>query len=363
VRVAVSGVGVVGGFGCGISALEASLASGETAPGSKPVHTGGGEVQLPVFLASTAPLDRFLPAKSLRRIDHFSRLALLGAYLALEDAGALEGPRDRMGVVVGTGYGPGRAYDFLDSVLDDGDVGASPTDFSNSVFNAAAAFVAMFLGIKGPDHTVSQFGMSYPSALLTAVGWLEGGRVDRVLVGGVDQYTAVLGYTWAKFFGVPEPTAMATLDLNRQSAIPGEGATFLLLSREGVGGSPHCYIDGVGQGRMEGGTLALPAESLVVLGAEGHTRCASLYPRLLQPGTEVTAYASHYGSLPVGFGFDLAAACACLRTGRAIPPKRAEGDFGGLRVLREECPLGDRPVSCVRLAERGRYGTATLTRA
>ena len=42
---------------------------------------------MPAFLADTARLDDFLNKKALRRVDHFSKMALLGSYLALQDAG------------------------------------------------------------------------------------------------------------------------------------------------------------------------------------------------------------------------------------------------------------------------------------
>jgi 3-oxoacyl-[acyl-carrier-protein] synthase II len=192
---AIQGVGAVGAFGSGIQALRQALCAGKVPLGTLQVATAGGSLELPAYRADTEPLEEFVSKRALRRIDHFSRLALLGGYLALQDAGRLEADRSRLGVVIATGYGAMQTtFAFLDSFIDGGDACSSPTHFSNSVHNAAAANLSILLGATGPSLTVSQFELSVHSALLTARQWLAEGRVDAVLLGGVDELGAVLGY-------------------------------------------------------------------------------------------------------------------------------------------------------------------------
>ena len=164
-------------------------------------------------------LSEFVPKKKLRRVDHFSRMALLAAGRALKDAGiALKnvnenptrtGPeesstgsnsdsasdRPEMGLIVASGFGALKTtFDFLDSYLDKGDSLASPTHFSNSLHNAAAAHIAICYGCKGPNLTVSQFDLSFISALITAGVWLKNKDVSSVLIGTSDAFCDVLGY-------------------------------------------------------------------------------------------------------------------------------------------------------------------------
>ena len=123
-------------------------------------------------------LEEFLPARTLRRIDHFSRLGLLGSHLALADAELPEAERSRLGIIIASGYGAtGMTYAFLKSFITDGDICASPTYFADSVHNSAAAHISIQLGATGPNLTVSDFHLSVPSALATARLWLAEERV------------------------------------------------------------------------------------------------------------------------------------------------------------------------------------------
>lgn len=354
-RLAIQGIGVVGGFGCGVHDLQARLADGATAPGELVVTVAGQERIIAAYLAETASLERFVSKRNTRRIDHFSRMALLGAYLALEDASALEAPRDKMGVVIASGYGPSRTtFSFLDSVLDSGDALASPTHFSNSVHNAAAAHVAIQLQASGPSLTVSQFEMSVASALLTAKQWLDTGRVDSVLFGAVDEVCAVLGYCWESYFpgsgGPIEPFAF-----DRQSAVLGEGAAFFLLTREKE--ARYGRISKVDQGRVRKGLFG----GSWLLNADGHRACSASYPDLLTGPAKVAAYSPYFGSLPVGQAFDLAVAALAVRDGH-LPGKAGLEELPG-EWRPAEGSLLDGPITCLKCDGEGYFGLIEVERS
>lgn len=320
----ISGVGVVGGFGVGMGALRQALEHGPPALARASASSAPDGETIAAYLADVSRLADFAPKRSLRRLDHYSRLALLGAYLALEDAGVKSAdevcPVDRLAVITASGYGASATtFAFLDSVLDDGDRFASPTHFSHSVHNAAAANVAIRMGITGPNLTVSQFALSTCSALLTAQQWLSSGRVDAVLFGGVDQYCDVLGYCWRRFFNAPGD-APAPFEFDRQSAVPGEGAAFFLLTpgtlqdtaayaviREVLLDAP-AQVFQAPQARAQ-----TPAPRRLLLGLDGHTSCAAHYEPWLKNHPDAEAYAAYYGSLPTAQGLDLAIAADLVR--------------------------------------------------
>ncbi|BDU71444.1 beta-ketoacyl synthase chain length factor [Mesoterricola silvestris] len=220
--VRVLGIGAVGGFGCGAENL--GLAPGE--PGTLTLPWGEGTRGIPAFRADTTPLERFVERKALRRVDHFSRMALLGAHLALEDAGRTP---EGLALVVASGFGPtGTTFSLIDSMMRDGDACTSPIHFAGSLHNTPAAHIGIFLGITGPCLTLSRFEGLVPSALTAARLLLAEGRAERVLVGVVDEFSELMGYLWAR--GESRPVA-------------GEGAAFLLLSAREEDGPGACALE------------------------------------------------------------------------------------------------------------------------
>ena len=155
-RTAIRGIGIVGGFGGGLDTLHRALITGEGAPKTTRVKANGQEMHMPVFLCDPTPLENFIPKRALRRVDHYSCMAVLASYLSLEDAGMLQNNHQKTAVVIATGYGATRTtFSFLDSILAGGDTCASPTMFSNSVHNSAAAHVSILLKANGPNLTDS----------------------------------------------------------------------------------------------------------------------------------------------------------------------------------------------------------------
>jgi 3-oxoacyl-[acyl-carrier-protein] synthase II len=364
-KLVIQGIGVLGGFGCGIEALRTSLIDQTCRVQSVSIKTAQGPREMPVFLADTVKLDDFLNKKALRRVDHFSKMALLGSFLALEDAGQLEGDRQRMGMIVATGYGACQTtFAFLDSFFDSGDQLSSPTHFSNSVHNAAAANISMVLDITGPCLTVSQFGMSVPSALLTAGIWLEEGRVDSVLFGGVDEYSELLGYCWHRFFGdtVGSAQDVKPMAFNLQSAIPGEGAAFLLLTRAVEGSqSPYGFIGDVDMRRYGRGPLGVAEETLYFIGADGHKQCGSFYKRLLPEQASTACYTPLYGSLPVGPAFDLAIAALSIKNKKVFPSPNGSSEALEMRIIGEETDFGWEKICCLKIGGEGEWGRISLS--
>ena len=187
--------------------------------GSAPRKGRGVEV----LKVDTSGVDRFVPKKKLRRVDHYSRMALLAAGRTLECVNPSLTPKGKTGLIVATGYGAlNSTFSFLDSYIEKGDKLSAPTHFSGSVHNAAAAHISICYGITGPCITVSQFDLSFASALMTADTWLETGKADTVLVGAVDEWCEVAGYCMEK---------MAKFS-NHPLCSFGEGAAFFLLTRQ-----------------------------------------------------------------------------------------------------------------------------------
>ena len=224
---AINGIGPVGAFGAGVENFRAALSGKvKVTPDITRVETRDGSFELPVFRASTSSLADFVARRKLRRLDNFSRLALLGAALACADS-EIEIIGSRTGLIVASAHGATTTtFAFLDSVIDDGDALSSPTLFSNSVHNAAASHIAEHFQITGPNLSLTQGADSLKIALTTAAQWLAIGRIDTVLCGAVDCYCDVLGYSW-QICRNSCKNKIETLSYG-----PGEGSLFLHLSRK-----------------------------------------------------------------------------------------------------------------------------------
>jgi len=362
-RIVLEGIGGVGGFGGGIADLSRALDEGIGRPGSLTVPTGSGPIVFPAFRADTSLLKEFVSVRTLRRIDQYSRLALLGSYLALADAGLADTGQERLGVIIASGYGAtGVTYAFLKSFIDDGDICASPTHFANSVHNSAAANLSILLNARGPGLTVSQFDLSVPSALASARQWLLEGRVDRVLFGAVEELSELIGYAWYRQRGAPQSGSMTPLRTERETAIPAEGAAFLLFTRAEEARKGYCTLDAATTGSHADAGFPLPGAGLLVLGADGRRETGRRYAALAE-NARISCYTPLYGCMAAGPAFDLAAAALILKGGRIFPsPGGADCDFPATIPAGGE-PFDGAQISCLTLSGMDdAYGLSTLGR-
>jgi hypothetical protein len=76
--------------------------------------------------------------------------------------------------------------ELLDSMHERGPDLASPALFQNSVHNAAASYISMGMGIKGPCTTVSQGWLSGECAIAQAASYMNAGICRNVLIVGAE---------------------------------------------------------------------------------------------------------------------------------------------------------------------------------
>lgn len=311
---AILGIGTVSALGCGVASLaEALRRNAQPAIQTHAIQTARGLVNVPVFTATPEGLDRFMPKRSLRRLDKFVRLALLASFLAVEDSGLELPDRARVGVVFGTGYGPlGTTFEFQDTIINDGDKCASPTAFAGSVHNAPASQTAIALGLEGPCQTLTTFGHTAEGVLQTAEAWLREGLADLVLAGLGDEFHPVGAY------------AATHMDFEQCSWRPGEMFSAFLLGRPGEREEKYGNIaaihalDGADAGHAAADIIA--RHDAVILSASSR-RAGRLDADLLPSDRTAVDYSSFYGCSPTALGMDLAAAALALQDG--APPLSA----------------------------------------
>lgn len=314
-KAVVRGIGAVGGFGCGVRELRKALSGTRPAGSRVDIDAPGGVVRVPGLLADTGPLSDFVPLRALRRMDHHTRTAVLAGFLALQDADMLSKQgRGRMGIVVATGFGATcNNFDFQKLSHDDSDFIGSPMVFINSVHNAAAAYIAMALKENGPNHTVSQYDMSFTSALITAILWLRENRVDTVLVGGLDDFSHAGAFDLhGRNLELKNRGSGPSRD-GSQDLMVGEGACFLVLS--GHPGEPdgYGYIDGLHLGKRLPGPDGLPHAQAYIAPRDCIEKNRDLINDMIPSNTRLGSCTHIVGLMPVGEAFDLAVSALCLK--------------------------------------------------
>jgi 3-oxoacyl-[acyl-carrier-protein] synthase II len=147
------------------------------------------------------PLDAgaHLSPKERRRMDRLGIFSVIGARLALDDAGLVldESTRERVGVIFGTGVGPMESMERFSALLfEEGPRGANPAVFPNTVYNAASGQVAMHLGAVGPTSTLTAGHAAGSSSLVYASDLLRDDMADGILAVAADTLTdtVIAGY-------------------------------------------------------------------------------------------------------------------------------------------------------------------------
>jgi 3-oxoacyl-[acyl-carrier-protein] synthase II len=134
----------------------------------------------------------FLSPKERKRVDRLGLFAVIGARLALADAGIEldDSNRTRVGTIVGTGLGPMESMEgFGAPVVTDGPAAANPAVFPNMVYNAAGGQVAMKIGALGSASTVTAGHAAGASAVCYGAALAGEDHADAVICIGADSLT------------------------------------------------------------------------------------------------------------------------------------------------------------------------------
>jgi 3-oxoacyl-[acyl-carrier-protein] synthase II len=236
-RVAISGIGVVSPLGNSTAEVYAQARAG---------RSGIRRLEMPFSnrlnapLAATALLDEaaFEPARA-RMLDRFSQFALYAAnqaVLASHDAlRRLDG--DRAGVFVGTGMGGTTTMDDgYRTLYAEASDRIRPFTILLGMHNAAAAWIGIEHGLRGPNMTYSTACSSSAVAIGEAWQRVACGQIEVAIAGGAE---APLSCGSLKAWEALH--TLATLDAdepgascrpfskNRTGMVLGEGAAMLVL--------------------------------------------------------------------------------------------------------------------------------------
>jgi 3-oxoacyl-(acyl-carrier-protein) synthase len=234
----VTGVGVVGSFGCGVAALAEALRT--SSPVVSDVDRAAGyhlpESARRAALMGGMDLGTWVPPAMGRRMSPPSKFAVAAARMAVSEAG--DGGEGLTEVVLATAFGPASFTErLLRGILAEGPETASPFLFTECVANAPAAQVAIACRAKGPNITVTQREAGPLLALGRAAADVATGSVARALAGAVDESPPLVHALLDRYGALSRPCAdggeaARPFDRRRSGFLMGEGATVVVVEEE-----------------------------------------------------------------------------------------------------------------------------------
>jgi 3-oxoacyl-[acyl-carrier-protein] synthase II len=236
-RVVVTGLGPVTPIGVGAQAfLEAQH---QACNGIGPI-TRFDASDLTVQIAGEVDVDmgEYIDRKEAKRIDRFVQLALVGAALAIRDAGLSdeELAGEQTGTCIGSGIGGLETWEQESrSRFDRNPMRMSPFFIPKLIANMASGHVAMRYGLLGPSSTVVTACATGAGAIGDAFRVIQRGEADLMLTGGAEACVTPMGiggFAVMKALSTrndsPE-TASRPFTASRDGFVAGEGAGIVVL--------------------------------------------------------------------------------------------------------------------------------------
>jgi 3-oxoacyl-[acyl-carrier-protein] synthase II len=278
-RVVVTGVGPVTPIGVGAQAFLEAQHQGKS--GIRKI-TRFDASELSVQIAGEVDVDvsAYIDRKEARRVDRFVHLAMIGAALALEDAGLSEDDvaGERSGTCIGSGIGGLETWENQSLArYERGLMRMSPFFIPMLIANMASGHVAMRYGLLGPSSTVVTACSTGSGAIGDAFRIIQRGEADIMFTGGSEACVTPMGiggFAVMKALSTRNDspkTASRPFTASRDGFVAGEGAGILILEeyehakRRGA----RIYAEVVGYGTSaDAYHITAPAP-----GGEGAVRC------------------------------------------------------------------------------------------
>ncbi|MBX3420447.1 MAG: hypothetical protein KF752_02710 [Pirellulaceae bacterium] len=369
--IVITGVGCVTPLGIGRPALEQQLLQGVS--GTRAIFNcpSGHRVYYGAAIDNFDGKDYVTPRKALKLMGREVQLAYSAAHLAWEDARLTETALEpeRVGVVFGSEMLPGDISEVaaaIDACKTDGQFDARRwgSEFSKHIFplwmlrylpNMPPCHVAIAIDARGPNNTIALEEVSGLLALGEAIGIMQRGDADLMVVGGLGERISPtrLAYRLPDVYceqsgAVDDNYHSRAFDARRAGIVPSEAAVVVVLERRrhAVARKAHIYahvrsvVSRFGRPVIErrGSKLGIElavshalqaadisADDLACVSAQGFSQqqldqTEAQAVATVLPGTPVTALSSYFGTAGAASGLlQLTAAMLATGAGHVLP--------------------------------------------
>jgi len=237
-RVVVTGIGCISPVGFSVADLWEACCTGRSG-----IDTITQFDPSPFTTRIAAEVKGFDPtkwfdAKTVRRCDRYTQLAVAAALMALESANLqiTEDNQDEVGVLIGSGIGGMKTWEDQHKVmLERGPSRVSPFFVPMMIVNMASGMVSIITGARGPNSTVATACATATHALGDSFEIIRRGAAKAMIAGGSEAAItplALAGFASARAISRrnDEPQrACRPFDQERDGFVMGEGATVMIL--------------------------------------------------------------------------------------------------------------------------------------
>ena len=155
---------------------------------SEDVEKDTGDFSFPVIKLSDVDYNEMIGGRGLRYLTDSTKMALITAGKAKENAGIDEISSERSGIVVATNFSSiSTIVDFDNETLTAGPRAVGAMQSPNLVLNATAAKLGIHFDITGFNTTVSSGRVGTYDAIDYACNMISNGETDMVMVTGVEE--------------------------------------------------------------------------------------------------------------------------------------------------------------------------------
>jgi 3-oxoacyl-[acyl-carrier-protein] synthase II len=301
-RVVVTGLGPVTPIGVG---AEAFMRAQHRAENGIRTITRFDTTDFTVRIAGEVDVDveAYIERKEARRLDRYVHFALIGAALALADAGLSEEEvrGERAGTSIGSGIGGLATWETTSQVrFERGAMRMSPFFIPMLIANMASGHVAMRYGLTGPSNTIVTACATGSGSIIDAFRTIQRGEADVMLTGGSEACVTTMGIGGFAVMRAlstrnEEPeTASRPFTASRDGFVAGEGAGILVLEEydHAVARGARIYAE------IAGGATSADAHHVTAPapGGAGAVRCIRWALRDAQVDASAVGYVNAHGT-------------------------------------------------------------------
>lgn len=284
-RVVVTGIGVVSCFGMDVDKYYECLLAGKS--GVRPIDQFDCSEYPTRFAASVSDFDPegYIDRKQARRIDPFIAYGVVAGKKALEYAGLYDKldtlNKDKAGIIISSGMGGMKVYsDGIITIHDKGFKRLTPFFVPYIISNMAGGLLAIDLGFRGPNYSVSTACATATHSIFLAAEHIRRGDADVMITGGSESAintTGLAGFVACKALSERNDAmekASRPWDKDRDGFVMGEGAGVLILEElehakkrgaailaEYLGGSVTCDAYHMTDPVADGSVVAMTIEN------------------------------------------------------------------------------------------------------
>ena len=259
-RVVITGLGAVTPLGLDVQSTWRSVLEG--CSGAGPITLFDSTLFATRFACEVRDFDPSfcLDSKEQRRIDRCTQLAYVAALEAWEDAHLPDSiDKERIGVIIGSGIGGiGTLYEQIHAYgrQENDTPHFSPFLIPKSIIDMSAGYIAIRLGLKGPNFATAAACAASSVAIMTAMNHIRLGKADAILTGGCEAEitpVSIGGFNAMRALSTDNEhmlTASRPFSKSRSGFVAGEGAAVLLLEEyeHATARGANIYAEIVGYG-------------------------------------------------------------------------------------------------------------------